>query len=156
MTRLARLLNQRPSFIPSDEIPRRLSWERYVTKPTIRFLKYEGREGRGGEAWIPLSIREQEKKKKKKKKMEKRKFLAEIERKQPLSGGESSEFSRRNLFRNKLLTSYYFSRNVERDIWTFGTWLSRSLVGKLILETISQICIDQLSSFIRSNIRKLI
>ncbi|XP_016771567.1 uncharacterized protein LOC410514 isoform X6 [Apis mellifera] len=28
LTRLARLLNQRPSFIPSDEIPRRLSWER--------------------------------------------------------------------------------------------------------------------------------
>ncbi|RLU21239.1 hypothetical protein DMN91_005612, partial [Ooceraea biroi] len=26
--RLARLLNQRPSFTPSDEIPRRLSWER--------------------------------------------------------------------------------------------------------------------------------
>ena len=51
--------------------------------------------------------------------MEKRKFLAEIERKQPLSGGGSSEFSRRNFFRNKLLTSYYFSRNVERDIWTF-------------------------------------
>ncbi|XP_011346322.1 uncharacterized protein LOC105284481 isoform X3 [Ooceraea biroi] len=31
--RLARLLNQRPSFTPSDEIPRRLSWERrdYIT-----------------------------------------------------------------------------------------------------------------------------
>lgn len=43
MTRLARLLNQRPSFVPSDEIPRRLSWERYVTKPTVGFLKYEGR-----------------------------------------------------------------------------------------------------------------
>ncbi|KAG7210473.1 hypothetical protein KM043_011997 [Ampulex compressa] len=28
LTRLARLLNQRPSFTPSDEIPRRLSWER--------------------------------------------------------------------------------------------------------------------------------
>ncbi|XP_046608985.1 uncharacterized protein LOC124299719 isoform X4 [Neodiprion virginianus] len=28
LTRLARLLNQRPSFIPSDELPRRLSWER--------------------------------------------------------------------------------------------------------------------------------
>ncbi|XP_035729377.1 uncharacterized protein LOC118444816 isoform X5 [Vespa mandarinia] len=27
LTRLARLLNQRPSFTPSDEIPRRLSWE---------------------------------------------------------------------------------------------------------------------------------
>lgn len=41
MTRLARLLNQRPSFTPSDEIPRRLSWERYVTKSAIvKFLKY--------------------------------------------------------------------------------------------------------------------
>ncbi|XP_026673347.1 uncharacterized protein LOC108629762 isoform X4 [Ceratina calcarata] len=28
LTRLARLLNQRPSFTPNDEIPRRLSWER--------------------------------------------------------------------------------------------------------------------------------
>ncbi|KAL0130197.1 hypothetical protein PUN28_002051 [Cardiocondyla obscurior] len=28
LNRLARLLNQRPSFTPSDEIPRRLSWER--------------------------------------------------------------------------------------------------------------------------------
>ncbi|XP_048507343.1 uncharacterized protein LOC105689444 isoform X4 [Athalia rosae] len=28
LTRLARLLNQRPSFTPSDELPRRLSWER--------------------------------------------------------------------------------------------------------------------------------
>ncbi|XP_011499425.1 PREDICTED: uncharacterized protein LOC105363435 [Ceratosolen solmsi marchali] len=28
LTRLARLLNQRPSFTPSDDIPRRLSWER--------------------------------------------------------------------------------------------------------------------------------
>ena len=28
LNRLARLLNQRGSFIPSDEIPRRLSWER--------------------------------------------------------------------------------------------------------------------------------
>ncbi|XP_076649906.1 ankyrin repeat and fibronectin type III domain containing protein wide awake isoform X2 [Halictus rubicundus] len=28
LTRLARLLNQRPSYTPSDEIPRRLSWER--------------------------------------------------------------------------------------------------------------------------------
>lgn len=33
LNRLARLLNQRPSFTPSDEIPRRLSWERYV-EPT--------------------------------------------------------------------------------------------------------------------------
>ena len=41
LTRLARLLNQRPSFTPSDEIPRRLSWERYVTKSAIvKFLKY--------------------------------------------------------------------------------------------------------------------
>lgn len=32
LNRLARLLNQRPSFTPSDEIPRRLSWERYVTE----------------------------------------------------------------------------------------------------------------------------
>lgn len=35
LNRLARLLNQRPSFTPSDEIPRRLSWERYVTEPTV-------------------------------------------------------------------------------------------------------------------------
>ncbi|KYN00200.1 hypothetical protein ALC62_09080 [Cyphomyrmex costatus] len=28
LNKLARLLNQRPSFTPSDEIPRRLSWER--------------------------------------------------------------------------------------------------------------------------------
>lgn len=41
LTRLARLLNQRPSFTPSDEIPRRLSWERYVTKSANDgFLKY--------------------------------------------------------------------------------------------------------------------
>lgn len=32
LNRLARLLNQRPSFTPSDEIPRRLSWERYVNE----------------------------------------------------------------------------------------------------------------------------
>lgn len=32
LNRLARLLNQRPSFTPSDEIPRRLSWERYVAE----------------------------------------------------------------------------------------------------------------------------
>lgn len=37
LNRLARLLNQRPSFTPSDEIPRRLSWERYVTEWTERF-----------------------------------------------------------------------------------------------------------------------
>lgn len=36
LNRLARLLNQRPSFTPSDEIPRRLSWERYVNEPTVR------------------------------------------------------------------------------------------------------------------------
>jgi len=35
LNRLARLLNQRPNFTPNDEIPRRLSWERYVTKPIV-------------------------------------------------------------------------------------------------------------------------
>ncbi|XP_076679747.1 ankyrin repeat and fibronectin type III domain containing protein wide awake isoform X3 [Andrena cerasifolii] len=38
LTRLARLLNQRPSFTPSDEIPRRLSWERRDCSPTSSCL----------------------------------------------------------------------------------------------------------------------
>ncbi|CAL7934958.1 unnamed protein product [Xylocopa violacea] len=38
LTRLARLLNQRPSFTPSDEIPRRLSWERRECSTTSSCL----------------------------------------------------------------------------------------------------------------------
>ncbi|XP_072760844.1 uncharacterized protein Wake isoform X5 [Anoplolepis gracilipes] len=38
LNRLARLLNQRPSFTPSDEIPRRLSWERRECSTTSSCL----------------------------------------------------------------------------------------------------------------------
>ncbi|XP_031772819.1 uncharacterized protein LOC100867205 [Apis florea] len=58
LTRLARLLNQRPSFVPSDEIPRRLSWERYVNETDRRILKTTRGEGGGGKE-PPPSIRGQ-------------------------------------------------------------------------------------------------
>ncbi|XP_029672351.1 uncharacterized protein LOC115240991 isoform X1 [Formica exsecta] len=38
LNRLARLLNQRPSFTPSDEIPRRLSWEKRECSTTSSCL----------------------------------------------------------------------------------------------------------------------
>jgi len=33
--RFTRFLNQRPSFTPSDDIPRRLSWDRYIIEFTV-------------------------------------------------------------------------------------------------------------------------
>ncbi|XP_051173974.1 uncharacterized protein LOC127289823 isoform X4 [Leptopilina boulardi] len=42
LNRLARLLNQRPSFTPSDDIPRRLSWERRDCSSTSSCLPRSG------------------------------------------------------------------------------------------------------------------
>lgn len=75
MTRLARLLNQRPSFTPSDEIPRRLSWERYVTKSAIvKFLKYRT-SLRGLEKGRSRRRRRRKKRKKPEKKKRKKKLV---------------------------------------------------------------------------------
>ena len=115
LTRLARLLNQRPSFTPSDEIPRRLSWERYVTKSAIvKFLKYRT-SLRRLEKGRRRRRRRRRKKRKKPKKKEKKNWSETIAAERTASTTPEASFdellSERDLFRNKLRTSYYFSQH---------------------------------------------